>query len=96
MHPDVRVPNPQEPLERLLRAGARVLRGPFDEVGRLTTVLADPEGDELCLLVPPAGSDRAATTDPHAPGAVGRPDEPVASAASPANTNSRRRAIETA
>jgi hypothetical protein len=53
MHPDVRVPNLQEPPERLLRAGARVLRGPFDEVGRLTTALADPEGDELCLLVPP-------------------------------------------
>jgi hypothetical protein len=71
MHLDLRVSNLEEPLERLLGAGAEVLRGPFDDVGWLTVVLADPEGNELCLLVPPAGPDRAATCDQHAPGALG-------------------------
>ena len=68
MHLDVRVPALDGPLERLLGAGARLLRGPFDDVGWLTAVLADPEGNEFCLLVPPPGPDRDATTDPDAPG----------------------------
>ncbi|HEX4790482.1 MAG TPA: VOC family protein [Actinospica sp.] len=69
MHLDLRVANLDEPLERCLRFGAQVLRGPFDDRGWLTAVLADPEGNELCLIVPPAGPDRDATLDPRAPGA---------------------------
>jgi predicted enzyme related to lactoylglutathione lyase len=34
--------------------GATVLRGPFDDEGWLTTVLADPAGNEFCVIVPPA------------------------------------------
>jgi predicted enzyme related to lactoylglutathione lyase len=64
MHLDLRVASLEEPLERCLEAGAVVLRGPFDDEGWLTTVLADPEGNELCLLVPPEGPERDATLDP--------------------------------
>ncbi|HEX3814799.1 MAG TPA: VOC family protein [Mycobacteriales bacterium] len=53
MHLDLRIPAMEPMLTRLLGLGARVLRGPFDDNGWLTTVLADPEGNEFCALVPP-------------------------------------------
>ncbi|PWI42370.1 VOC family protein [Streptomyces sp. ICBB 8177] len=54
-HLDLRVSTLEPHLARLLEAGARRLRGPFDDGGWLTVVLADPEGDEFCLIVPPGG-----------------------------------------
>ncbi|NSC25391.1 VOC family protein [Streptomyces albus subsp. chlorinus] len=53
MHLDLRVPRLEPELSRLQACGATVLRGPFDDNGILTTVLADPEGNEFCLLVWP-------------------------------------------
>ncbi len=52
MHLDLRVPALEPDLGRLLALGARTLRGPFDDRGWLTVVLADPEGNEFCLIVP--------------------------------------------
>ncbi|NYI04892.1 VOC family protein [Allostreptomyces psammosilenae] len=60
MHLDLRVPGAEGELDRLLRIGATRLRGPFDEDGWVTTVLADPEGNEFCLVVPPEGPERSA------------------------------------
>ncbi|MFH9425040.1 VOC family protein [Streptomyces sp. NPDC017529] len=51
MHVDLRVPAMEPELSRVVGLGARVLRGPFDDAGCLTTVLADPEGNEFCLIV---------------------------------------------
>ncbi|MFH8591653.1 VOC family protein [Streptomyces rimosus] len=51
MHIDLRVPAMEPELSRLTALGARVLRGPFDDAGCPTTVLADPEGNEFCLIV---------------------------------------------
>lgn len=53
MHVDLRVPDMTGELARLRGLGASVLRGPFDDRGWLTTVLADPEGNEFCLIVSP-------------------------------------------
>jgi predicted enzyme related to lactoylglutathione lyase len=55
MHLDLRVPELGPPMERLTALGARCLRGPFDDRGWLTAVMADPEGNEFCLIVPPEG-----------------------------------------
>ena len=71
MHLDLLVSSLQEPVERRLHAGAHVARAPFDDAGWLTAGLADPEGNDLCLLVSPSGPARQATLDPHAPGAAG-------------------------
>jgi predicted enzyme related to lactoylglutathione lyase len=54
MHPDLRVSDMDGELARLTALGAGVVRGPFDDNGWLTTVMADPEGNEFCLIVPPA------------------------------------------
>ncbi|GCD48259.1 VOC family protein [Streptomyces paromomycinus] len=51
MHLDLRVPAMEPALSRVVALGARVLRGPFDDAGCPTTVLADPEGNEFCLIV---------------------------------------------
>ncbi|MFD7665120.1 VOC family protein [Streptomyces sp. NPDC059788] len=51
MHIDLRVPAMEPALSRVVAHGARVLRGPFDDAGCPTTVLADPEGNEFCLIV---------------------------------------------
>jgi predicted enzyme related to lactoylglutathione lyase len=53
MHLDLRVPAMEPELTRIRALGATVLRGPFDDAGWLTTVLADPEGNEFCVLVRP-------------------------------------------
>ncbi len=44
-------------IDRLTGLGAAVLVGPYDDDGYWTTVLADPQGNEFCVIVPPAGSD---------------------------------------
>ncbi|MBO8184078.1 VOC family protein [Streptomyces spirodelae] len=53
MHLDLRVSTLEPELSRLRARGATLLTGPFDDNGVLTTVLADPEGNEFCLLVWP-------------------------------------------
>jgi predicted enzyme related to lactoylglutathione lyase len=68
MHLDLRTDAVEPHLGRLRDLGASVLRGPFDDAGWLTTVLADPEGNEFCLIVPPGGTAPA----PHWPPATRR------------------------
>ncbi|NDU75491.1 VOC family protein [Actinomadura sp. DSM 109109] len=53
MHPDLRVRDMDAELARVTALGATVVRGPFVDEGWPTTVLADPEGNEFCLIVPP-------------------------------------------
>ena len=55
MHPDLRVTDGAAEVARLTGLGATVLHGPFDDEGHLTTVMADPEGNEFCVIVSPAG-----------------------------------------
>jgi predicted enzyme related to lactoylglutathione lyase len=50
MHLDLRVGALEDELIRMLGLGARRLRGPFDDQGCLTAVLADPQGNEFCLI----------------------------------------------
>lgn len=66
MHLDIQVTELAPVLERLRGLGATVVVETHDDAGYLTTVLADPEGNELCLIVPPAGSHdwRQLTDDP--------------------------------
>ncbi|TDD68404.1 VOC family protein [Actinomadura rubrisoli] len=52
MHPDLRITDMDAELTRVTALGARVVRGPFVDDGWPTTVLADPEGNEFCLIVP--------------------------------------------
>jgi predicted enzyme related to lactoylglutathione lyase len=54
MHLDIQVKNLQPELARLTDLGARVVVPTHDDAGFLTTVLADPEGNEFCVIVPPA------------------------------------------
>ena len=53
MHLDIQVKNLQPELARLSDLGARVVVPTHDDAGFLTTVLADPEGNEFCVIVPP-------------------------------------------
>ncbi|MET9297513.1 VOC family protein [Streptomyces sp. NPDC003077] len=59
MHIDLRVPALEPDLGRLLALGARLLRGPFDDEGWWTAVLADPEGNEFCLIAVPGSPPHA-------------------------------------
>lgn len=54
MHVDLRVPAMEPALSETVALGARIVRGPWDDNGWLTTVLADPEDNEFCILVPPS------------------------------------------
>jgi predicted enzyme related to lactoylglutathione lyase len=59
MHLDIQAPQLQPELDRLTGLGARVVTPTHDDGGFVTTVLADPQGNEFCLIVPPAeGHDR--------------------------------------
>ncbi len=51
MHLDLRVADSEAEVGRLVGLGARVLHGPHDDEGHWTTVLADPEGNEFCVIV---------------------------------------------
>ena len=53
MHLDLRVPTLEPEFSRIRACGAALLTAPFDDHGVLTTVLADPEGNEFCLLAWP-------------------------------------------
>jgi len=54
MHVDLRVADLDAEVARLVRLGARVLTAePVVEAGWVWHVLADPEGNEFCVLRPP-------------------------------------------
>lgn len=59
MHLDLRVEDLPAEVERLERLGARQLSGELTEHGFRWVVLADPEGNEFCVFVPPAASGAA-------------------------------------
>jgi catechol 2,3-dioxygenase-like lactoylglutathione lyase family enzyme len=65
MHLDIQVIGVEPHLTRLRDLGATVLVEPHDDAGYVTTVLADPQGNEFCLIVPPphsaSGQQLAAT-----------------------------------
>jgi catechol 2,3-dioxygenase-like lactoylglutathione lyase family enzyme len=59
MHLDIQVVDAAaaaQEVRRLSGLGAAVLVEPHDDDGYLTTVLADPQGNEFCVIAPPAGS----------------------------------------
>lgn len=59
MHLDIQVAEAAQAaaeIDRLRDLGATVLVGPHDDGGYWTTVLADPQGNEFCVIVPPSGS----------------------------------------
>ncbi|QKW37959.1 VOC family protein [Actinomadura sp. NAK00032] len=58
MHPDLRVTDMGAELARVTGLGATVVRGPFVDDGWPTTVLADPQGNEFCLIVDPRKEKR--------------------------------------
>jgi catechol 2,3-dioxygenase-like lactoylglutathione lyase family enzyme len=53
VHLDLRVPDLEDELARLLALGARQTTGPVEEDGWTWYVLADPDGNEFCVLQPP-------------------------------------------
>jgi hypothetical protein len=58
MHLDLQVLDVGAEVKRLVAAGARVLDPAHDDDGFLTVILADPQGNEFCVLRPPDGDDR--------------------------------------
>ncbi|WP_433150175.1 VOC family protein [Actinomadura nitritigenes] len=58
MHPDLRVADMDAEVTRVKGLGATVVRGPFVDAGWPTTVCADPEGNEFCVIAPP-GEEQA-------------------------------------
>jgi catechol 2,3-dioxygenase-like lactoylglutathione lyase family enzyme len=59
MHLDIQVADAAQAahqVERLRGLGATVVADQHDDAGYLTAVLADPQGNEFCVIVPPAGS----------------------------------------
>lgn len=57
MHLDLRVPNLDEEVTRLIELGARHANdGPIEEEGWVWYVLLDPGDNEFCVLRPPNGS----------------------------------------
>ncbi|WP_239679090.1 VOC family protein [Natronosporangium hydrolyticum] len=57
MHVDIHVTDAVAEVARLRGLGAQILVEPHDDDGWFTTVLADPEGNEFCVLVPPPEHD---------------------------------------
>jgi hypothetical protein len=58
MHLDLQVLDVPAEVERLVAAGATVLDPAHDDDGFLTAILADPQGNEFCVIRPPDGDDR--------------------------------------
>ena len=55
VHLDLRTPDLAAEVGRVVSAGARLLtRDPIEEAGWRWQVLADPDGNEFCVLQPPA------------------------------------------
>jgi predicted enzyme related to lactoylglutathione lyase len=55
MHLDIQVADVDLEVERLLALGAGLIDPPHDDAGFLTAILTDPQGNEFCLIKPPAG-----------------------------------------
>ncbi|MFI5960286.1 VOC family protein [Cryptosporangium sp. NPDC051539] len=60
MHLDLQVVDVEAEVERLVAAGAGVVDPAHDDDGFVTAVLADPQGNEFCVIRPPDGDDRLA------------------------------------
>jgi len=60
MHLDLQVIDVEGEVDRLVGAGARVIEQAHDDDGFWTVVLEDPQGNEFCVLRPPAGDPRRA------------------------------------
>jgi predicted enzyme related to lactoylglutathione lyase len=58
MHLDMQVRDADAEAGRLTALGATILHPAHDDEGFLTTVLADPEGNEFCVIRPPDGDPR--------------------------------------
>lgn len=56
MHMDLRVADVDAEVTRLVAAGARVTQPAHDDDGFWTVILEDPQGNEFCVLRPPAAS----------------------------------------
>ena len=59
MHLDLLVSDQAAEADRLVGLGARILTTAFEEDGHVLSVLADPEGNEFCLVQPPEGVPEA-------------------------------------
>lgn len=55
MHLDIHALDAPAEVARLTALGATVIDPPHDDEGYLTTILADPQGNEFCVLRPPDG-----------------------------------------
>jgi hypothetical protein len=58
MHLDLQVLDVAAEVDRLVGAGASVIDPAHDDDGFQTAILADPEGNEFCVIRPPDGDDR--------------------------------------
>jgi predicted enzyme related to lactoylglutathione lyase len=55
MHLDLQVAEVHAEVDRLTALGASVVDPPHDDAGFLTATLADPQGNEFCVIRPPEG-----------------------------------------
>jgi catechol 2,3-dioxygenase-like lactoylglutathione lyase family enzyme len=55
MHVDIHVADVPAEVARLVALGAAVVDPPHDDEGFLTAILADPQGNEFCVIRPPEG-----------------------------------------
>jgi predicted enzyme related to lactoylglutathione lyase len=55
MHLDIQVTDVRTEVGRLVALGASVVEPPHDDAGFLTAILADPQGNEFCVIRPPEG-----------------------------------------
>lgn len=56
-HLDIRVADLDGTVARLCGLGATVLSPAHDDVGFRVAILTDPQGNEFCVITPPAGTD---------------------------------------
>jgi len=55
MHLDIQVTDVHPEVERLVGLGASIVDPAHDDAGFLTVLLADPQGNEFCVIRPPDG-----------------------------------------
>src|SRR5438093_1202646 len=56
MHLDIQVTDVAPEVQRLVALGAVEVQPAHDDGGYLTAILADPQGNEFCVIAPPEGS----------------------------------------
>jgi predicted enzyme related to lactoylglutathione lyase len=56
MHLDIQTADLEAEVDRLRSLGAQLISPAHDDVGFRTAILADPQGNEFCVITPPAGS----------------------------------------